>query len=126
MGRAIFGFHLFGGTPWVMWFTEAGQMGSGGAHLYLRLALPLEKPRHLLAGPVKLWIAQGFGIGRIPVAPGTFGSLVGVLWFGLLLMTGSFWLFAAGTLAGDCALRLALWRGGKAAWANGPGLRGAR
>jgi phosphatidylglycerophosphatase A len=49
---------------------------------------------------VKLWIAQGFGIGRIPVAPGTFGSLVGVLWFGLLLLTGSFWLFTGGTIAG--------------------------
>jgi len=22
VGRAIFGFHLFGGTPWVVWFTE--------------------------------------------------------------------------------------------------------
>jgi len=28
---------------------------------------------------VKLWVAQGFGVGRIPVAPGTFGSVVGVL-----------------------------------------------
>ena len=49
---------------------------------------------------MKLWIAQGFGIGRIPVAPGTLGSLVGMLWFGLLLMTGNLWLFAGGTLAG--------------------------
>ena len=28
-----------------------------------------------------LWLAQGFGVGRIPFAPGTFGSLVGLLWF---------------------------------------------
>lgn len=49
---------------------------------------------------MKLWIAQGFGIGRIPVAPGTFGSLLGLLWFGLLLTTRSVWLFAAGTIAG--------------------------
>jgi phosphatidylglycerophosphatase A len=49
---------------------------------------------------VKLWIAQGFGVGRIPLAPGTFGSVLGMLWFGLLLMTGKLWLFAAGTLAG--------------------------
>jgi phosphatidylglycerophosphatase A len=55
---------------------------------------------------VKLWIAQGFGIGRIPVAPGTFGSLLGVLWFGLLLTTGSVWLFAAGTVAG---IALSVW-----------------
>jgi phosphatidylglycerophosphatase A len=55
---------------------------------------------------VKLWIAQGFGVGRIPVAPGTFGSLVGVLWFGLLLMTGSLWLFTAGIIAG---VALSVW-----------------
>jgi phosphatidylglycerophosphatase A len=60
---------------------------------------------------VKLWIAQGFGIGRIPLAPGTFGSLVGVLWFGLLLMTGSVWCFAAGILAG---IALSVWLCGAA------------
>lgn len=53
-----------------------------------------------------LWIAQGFGTGRIPFAPGTFGSLAGVLWFGLLLMTGSMWLFALGTIGG---LALSVW-----------------
>ena len=60
---------------------------------------------------MKLWIAQGFGVGRIPVAPGTFGSVVGVLWFGLLLATGNLWLFAAGTLA---ALALSVWLCGAA------------
>jgi phosphatidylglycerophosphatase A len=60
---------------------------------------------------VKLWIAQGFGIGRIPVAPGTFGSLLGVLWFGLLLTAGSSWLFVAGTLAG---IALSVWLCGAA------------
>jgi len=60
---------------------------------------------------VKLWIAQGFGVGRIPVAPGTFGSVVGVLWFGLLLMTGNLWLFAAGTIA---AIALSVWLCGAA------------
>lgn len=49
---------------------------------------------------MKLWIAQGFGVGRVPFAPGTFGSLLGMLWFGLLLMTGSLWLFIGGTVAG--------------------------
>ena len=47
-----------------------------------------------------LWIAQGFGIGRIPVAPGTFGSIPGLLWFILLLRTGNLWLFLAGIIAG--------------------------
>src|SRR5437764_9096232 len=53
-----------------------------------------------------LWIAQGFGVGRIPFAPGFFGSLVGVLWFGLLLATGNLWLFATGALAG---VALSVW-----------------
>jgi phosphatidylglycerophosphatase A len=60
---------------------------------------------------VKLWIAQGLGVGRIPVAPGTFGSVVGVLWFGLLLMTGNLWLFAAGTVA---TVALSVWLCGAA------------
>jgi phosphatidylglycerophosphatase A len=47
-----------------------------------------------------LWIAQGFGVGRIPVAPGTFGSIVGILWFALLLAPGNLWLFLIGTIAG--------------------------
>jgi phosphatidylglycerophosphatase A len=45
-------------------------------------------------------MAQGFGVGRIPVAPGTFGSLVGILWLALLLVPASIWLFIAGTIAG--------------------------
>jgi phosphatidylglycerophosphatase A len=55
---------------------------------------------------VLLWIAQGFGVGRVPVAPGTFGSLVGVLWFGLLLLPKSFGIFLTGTAAG---LALSVW-----------------
>jgi phosphatidylglycerophosphatase A len=55
---------------------------------------------------VRLWIAQGFGVGRIPVAPGTFGSVVGLGWFALLLLTGRLWLFAAGTVVG---LALSVW-----------------
>lgn len=53
-----------------------------------------------------VWIAQGFGVGRIPVAPGTFGSLLGLLWGIGLLATGSLWLFAVGTFAG---LGLSVW-----------------
>jgi phosphatidylglycerophosphatase A len=53
-----------------------------------------------------LWIAQGFGLGRIPFAPGTFGSLAGVLWTLLLVRTGSVWLYLAGTLFG---LALSVW-----------------
>jgi len=60
---------------------------------------------------VKLWIAQGFGIGRIPLAPGTFGSLAGVLWFALLLLTGNLWVLVAATIA---ALALSVWLCGEA------------
>lgn len=55
---------------------------------------------------VLLWLAQGFGIGRIPVAPGTFGSVVGVLWFALLLWPQNIWVFLAGTVFG---LALSVW-----------------
>jgi phosphatidylglycerophosphatase A len=49
---------------------------------------------------VKLWAAQGFGIGRIPVAPGTFGSVLGLAWFVLLLWAGHVWILVAGTALG--------------------------
>ena len=44
---------------------------------------------------VALFIAQGFGIGRVPVAPGTFGTFVGLAWLALLVATGQFWLYVA-------------------------------
>ena len=47
-----------------------------------------------------VWIAQGFGSGRIPWAPGTFGSLVGVVWFAALLAGGSYWLYLVGCVVG--------------------------
>jgi phosphatidylglycerophosphatase A len=53
-----------------------------------------------------LWLAQGFGIGRIPKAPGTFGSLVGLGWFALLLWSGSFWIYFLGCLVG---IALSIW-----------------
>ena len=53
-----------------------------------------------------LWIAQGLGVGRVPFAPGTFGSFAGLLWFALLLLTGNLWLYLLGTLAG---LALSVW-----------------
>jgi phosphatidylglycerophosphatase A len=49
---------------------------------------------------LKLWIAQGFGVGRIPLAPGTFGSLVGMLWFGLLIASANVWVFISGIIVG--------------------------
>jgi phosphatidylglycerophosphatase A len=49
-------------------------------------------------GAIILWLAQGFGSGRAPFAPGTFGSLVGLLWFALLVSSQSIWGFAGGLL----------------------------
>jgi phosphatidylglycerophosphatase A len=53
-----------------------------------------------------LWVAQGLGVGRMPFAPGTFGSFAGLLWFALLLLTGHLWLYVLGTIAG---LALSVW-----------------
>lgn len=47
-----------------------------------------------------LWLAQGLGTGRIPVAPGTFGSVAGLIWFLALLLPGRAWLFYIAMLAG--------------------------
>lgn len=47
-----------------------------------------------------LYIAQGFGTGRFPFAPGTMGSFPGLVWFGVLLATGSLWGFFGGALIG--------------------------
>ena len=49
---------------------------------------------------MKLFVAQGFGAGWVPVAPGTVGSVVGLGWFFLLLLTHSWpWFIAANVIA---------------------------
>lgn len=58
-----------------------------------------------------LWIAQGFGAGRIPVAPGTFGTAVGLLWFAVLVAGQSVWLFFGGIVGG---FALSVWLCGAA------------
>ena len=60
---------------------------------------------------MKLWIAQGFGIGRIPIAPGTFGSILGLAWFACLLCVKSWPLFIAGNAI---AVALSVWLCGEA------------
>jgi phosphatidylglycerophosphatase A len=49
---------------------------------------------------ITVWVAQGFGIGRISFGPGTLGALVGMLWLLVLLALGNFWLYLAGIIAG--------------------------
>ena len=60
---------------------------------------------------VALLLAQGLGIGRVPVAPGTLGSLAGGGWTALLLATGHAGWYAAGALAG---VALSVWACGQA------------
>ena len=52
----------------------------------------------------KLWIAQGLGLGRIPFAPGTAGSVLGLLWFFLLLSAGNWWVFITGNVLAVASL----------------------
>lgn len=47
---------------------------------------------------IAVWVAQGFGSGRLKLGPGTWGSLVGAVWFGGLVATGSLWSFFCGIL----------------------------
>ncbi|SRR5881394_626554 len=69
-------------------------------------ALRLRRIRKQMKDSFVLWIAQGFGVGRIPFAPGTFGSLVGLLWLAVLLLPGNPWAGLAGMLA---AMVLSVW-----------------
>ena len=45
-----------------------------------------------------VWFAQGFGIGRLKPAPGTWGTLLGLAWFAALVVIGSLPAFLAGIL----------------------------
>ncbi|MBK9138317.1 MAG: phosphatidylglycerophosphatase A [Verrucomicrobia bacterium] len=58
-----------------------------------------------------LFLAQGFGTGRIPKAPGTLGTLVGLVWFAVLNASGNAWVFGAGALLG---LAASVWLCGRA------------
>lgn len=52
---------------------------------------------------VLLFLAQGFGVGRVPRAPGTFGSFLGLLWFLVLVWPQHLGVYAAGALGGVLA-----------------------
>jgi phosphatidylglycerophosphatase A len=64
-----------------------------------------------LSDKVVLFVAQGFGTGRIPFAPGTFGTVAGFLWIWLLLLPRNLWIYVAGIVAG---FFLAVWIGARA------------
>src|SRR4051794_36380341 len=92
-------------------------MGGRPAHLRFRGYLPVAESRLVPAGPgvtmerVQLWIAQGFWVGRIPVAPGTFGSVLGVFWVAALVSSRSLWCYTLGTMLG---LACSIWLCGRA------------
>ena len=52
---------------------------------------------------VLLALAHGFGVGRVRLAPGTFGSLLGLLWFLVLVWPRHFGVLAAGAFGGVLA-----------------------
>jgi phosphatidylglycerophosphatase A len=64
-----------------------------------------------IGSTLALWVAQGFGLGRVPVAPGTFGSVLGVGWFALLIASGRFWALLIGCGVGAA---LSVWLCGAA------------
>jgi len=74
-------------------------------------ALRLRQIRKQMKNRFIVWIAQGFAVGRIPFAAGTFGSMVGLLWFVLLLLPGSPWFYVGGSVAG---IFLSVWLCGAA------------
>src|SRR5688572_16002554 len=49
---------------------------------------------------LRVFIAKGFGVGYIPFAPGTFASFAALLWFALLVWTGSLWTYLALAIEG--------------------------
>lgn len=61
-----------------------------------------EESRRLNRLAFIVWVAQGFGAGTFPLAPGTVGSLIGLLWFALLLASGNLWVFVVATFGGIC------------------------
>lgn len=64
-----------------------------------------------VAARIALWVAQGFGVGWAPVAPGTFGSVLGLIWFALLVTSGRFWGLVLGCVLG---VALSVWLCGPA------------
>jgi phosphatidylglycerophosphatase A len=50
-----------------------------------------------------LLLSQGLGVGRTRIAPGTWGSLVGLAWCLALIVSGNIWIYTLGTAAGILA-----------------------
>jgi phosphatidylglycerophosphatase A len=72
------------GRPVAEAITHWNQTAEDTSRPAFRADLPLKESMDKFI----VWLAQGFGIGRIPVAPGTWGSLLGLGWFLLLTLIG--------------------------------------
>lgn len=72
----------------------------------------MEAGNRSLPDKLVVFIAEGFGIGRVPFAPGTFGTALGFGWIFLLLIPRSIPIYLGGIVAGFFA---AVWIG---AWAE--------
>ena len=72
----------------------------------------MDEPRRSTTDQCAVFVAEGFGIGRIPFAPGTFGTALGLAWIYLLLLPRNVFFFAGGIVAG---FFLAVWIG---SWAE--------
>lgn len=58
-------------------------------------------PGHLGPGHAALlWLAQGFGMGRVPGLPGTLGSILGVGWAVILMTPRNLGIYLIGTSVG--------------------------
>ncbi len=56
--------------------------------------------RSSVPGGWRLWVAEGFGAGKLRPGPGTWGSVVGLLWTYLLLVPSTPWIYLLGSMIG--------------------------
>src|SRR5688572_26843450 len=71
----------------------------------------MEPGNRSLADRIVVFVAEGFGTGRMPFAPGTFGTALGVAWIYLLLLPRNVSVYLAGIVLG---FFLAVWIGHRA------------
>jgi phosphatidylglycerophosphatase A len=71
----------------------------------------MEPGTRSLADKFVVFVAEGFGTGRMPFAPGTFGTAFGFAWVYLLLLPESLAVYLAGIVLG---FFLAVWVGHRA------------
>ena len=60
----------------------------------------MQKGTRSLSDKMIVFVAEGFGAGRIPYGPGTFGTVVGFAWVYLLLLSRSLPLYIAAIIIG--------------------------